>query len=318
MAELLAADDLREIGYENGTRHVLHVVPAHREENDDGSALLDSESVVLVTGGARGIGARISAAVARRFGCRLELVGRTTPTTAEPDSELDHAPDASSLRGVLAGRGGLRPAEIEARVSQILAERDIRATLETLREAGSDVRYHAVDVRDQEAFGRLVDDLYARHGRLDGVIHAAGIIEDRLFRDKTPESFARVFDTKVAGALTLAQRLRDDVAFVVFFSSVASVFGNRGQVDYAAANDVLDKLAVVLNSRLPGRVLSINWGPWGDGGMVSPELARELARRGVGLIAPDEGGEEFIAELLHGPRDDAQVVLVKAGPAALT
>jgi hypothetical protein len=52
--------------------------------------------------------------------------------------------------------------------------------------------------------------------------------------------------------------------------------------------------------------------------MVSPELARELARRGVGLIAPDEGVEEFIAELLHGPRDDAQVVLVKAGPAALT
>jgi acyl transferase domain-containing protein/NAD(P)H-dependent flavin oxidoreductase YrpB (nitropropane dioxygenase family)/NAD(P)-dependent dehydrogenase (short-subunit alcohol dehydrogenase family) len=318
VAELLAADDLREIGYAQGTRHVLHVVPAHRDENPDGTTLLGPDSVVLVTGGGRGIGARISEALARHFGCRLELVGRTPLGPIEDDVELGQAPDARALRGLLANRGGLRPAEIEAQVSRILAEREIRSTLQRLREAGSEARYHPVDVRDREAFGRLIDDLYARNERLDGVIHAAGIIEDRLLRDKTPESFARVFDTKVAGALTLAQRLRDDVAFVVFFSSVASVFGNRGQIDYAAANDVLDKLAVVLNGRLPGRVLSINWGPWGEGGMVSPELARELARRGVGLITTDEGVDEFIAELLHGSRDDAQVVLVKAGPAALT
>jgi NAD(P)-dependent dehydrogenase (short-subunit alcohol dehydrogenase family) len=256
--------------------------------------------------------------LARRFGCRLELVGRTAPASGELDPELERAPDARSLRGLLADRGGLRPAEIEARVAQLLAEREIRSTLQRLRDAGSEARYHAVDVRDPDAFGRLLDDLYARHGHLDGVIHAAGVIEDRLLRDKTPESFARVFGTKVAGARILAEKLRDDVDFVVFFSSVASVFGNRGQIDYAAANDVLDKLAVALNSRLPGRVVSINWGPWGDGGMVSPELARELARRGVGLIAPEEGVQEFMAELLHGHSEDAQVVLVKADPAALT
>jgi malonyl CoA-acyl carrier protein transacylase/NAD(P)-dependent dehydrogenase (short-subunit alcohol dehydrogenase family)/acyl carrier protein len=318
VAELLAADDIREIGYAEGRRHVLEVVPADREENGGGLALLDPDSVVLVTGGARGIGARISEALVRRFGCRVELVGRTAPGSQNADPELDRAPDARALRGLLAERGGLRPAEIEAQVARILAEREIRSILERLGEAGSEARYHAVDVRDHDAFGRLLDDVYARHGRLDGVIHAAGIIEDRLLRDKTSESFERVFGTKVAGALTLARKLRDDVRFVVFFSSVASVFGNRGQVDYAAANDVLDKLAVVLNSRLPGRVLSINWGPWGEGGMVSPELARELARRGIGLIAPDEGVDELIAELLHGPGDDAQVVLVKADPAALS
>ncbi len=125
-----------------------------------------------------------------------------------------------------------------------------------------DASVPSVDVRDAAAFGALVDALYARHGRLDGVIHGAGVIEDKLARDKTSESFARVFDTKVNGALAIAKHVRADVGFIVFFSSISATFGNRGQADYAAANDSLDRLAVTLKRRLPARVLSINWGPW--------------------------------------------------------
>ena len=158
------------------------------------------------------------------------------------------------------------------------------------------------------AFGALIDELYRRHGRLDGVIHGAGVLEDKLLRHKTPESFERVFETKVAGARTLVERLRRDVRFVVLFSSVSGAFGNRGQIDYAAANDALDKLAASLARELPGRVVSIDWGPWGGTGMVSPELEREYARRGIGLIDPERGVEALLAEL-HGGRGDAQVIL---------
>src|SRR5690606_22806892 len=112
-------------------------------------------------------------------------------------------------------------------------------------------------------------------------------------RHKTLESFERVFDTKVQSALTLAEKLRSDTRFVVFFSSISGAFGNRGQVDYAAANDCLDVLAQKLKNKLPARVLSINWGPWSSIGMVRPELDREYARRGVALISPDEGVERF-------------------------
>ena len=112
-------------------------------------------------------------------------------------------------------------------------------------------------------------------------LHGAGIIEDRFLRDKTPESYARVYETKVAGARALLGAVRDDVGFVVLFGSVSGVFGNKGQVDYAAANDALDALAHGgAGGRLAGRVLSIDWGPWGGTGMVSDELAREYARRG--------------------------------------
>jgi NAD(P)-dependent dehydrogenase (short-subunit alcohol dehydrogenase family) len=165
-------------------------------------------------------------------------------------------------------------------------------------------------VRDADAFGLLIDDLYRQHGRIDGVIHGAGIVEDKLVRHKDGASFKRVFDTKVLAAATLCEKLRDDPKFVVFFSSVASAFGNRGQADYAAANDVLDKLAYTLQARVRGRVVSINWGPWAGRGMVSPELEREYSRRGIGLIGLDEGVEALLQELRYGAREDVQVVIM--------
>jgi len=125
-----------------------------------------------------------------------------------------------------------------------------------------------------------------------------------------------VFDTKVDGARALVRHLRDGVRWVVFFSSVSGVFGNRGQVDYAAANDALDHLAWHLARRRPDtRVLSVNWGPWADTGMISPELEREYARRGVGLIEPDQGIRSLLDELANG--DEAQVILMSAAPESL-
>ncbi|MEC4021135.1 KR domain-containing protein, partial [Streptomyces sp. H27-D2] len=98
--------------------------------------------------------------------------------------------------------------------------------------------------------------------------------------------------------------------FLVLFGSVAGVFGNRGQADYAAANDALDTLAHSWSRRFPGRVLAIDWGPWssGAGGMVTPELERAYARRGIPLIDPDAGTAAFLAELAHGT--DTQVVVM--------
>ncbi len=202
----------------------------------------------------------------------------------------------------------------KAACRRILAAREIRRSMEAMRQAGSEVSYHAVDVRDSSALGSLFEGIYAVHGRIDGVIHGAGLLEDRLMLHKTAESFDRVYDTKVQGALNLAACLRRDVGFLVFFSSIAGVFGNRGQADYAAANDALDKIASSLRERLDGRVLSIAWGPWRGAGMVSPELEQEYARQGVGLIDSAEGAQEFLEELAAADGRDGPVILMRADP----
>jgi NAD(P)-dependent dehydrogenase (short-subunit alcohol dehydrogenase family) len=227
--------------------------------------------------------------------------------------------DAVEIKRLLASRGAASsPAELEQLARRICTRREIGETLEAIREAGGRVTYHAVDVRNSRAFGKLIDEIYERHGRLDGVIHGAGVIEDKLLEHKTRESFDRVFDTKVKGALTLARKLREGLSFVVFFSSVSSAFGNRGQTDYAAANDLLDKLAHYLNDKLDGRVVSVNWGPWDSRGMVSPQLRQEYERLGIGLIPLGSGADCLLAELGHGAQGPAQVILMSAEPSALS
>jgi hypothetical protein len=179
------------------------------------------------------------------------------------------------------------------------------------------VRYHAVDVAEADAVRRVVGEIHDRWGRIDGVIHGAGVLEDRMLADKTPESFTRVFRTKVDGARALVAALRGSppVRFFVLFGSVSGVFGNPGQVDYAAANDALDTLARMWDGRVADRVVSLDWGPWASagGGMVSVELEREYARRGIVTISPEDGVAALFNELAWGDRGSSQVVYMVDG-----
>jgi NAD(P)-dependent dehydrogenase (short-subunit alcohol dehydrogenase family)/acyl carrier protein len=310
LAELADRSGPTVTGYRGGQRVGLRVRETRPLPAVDGIGL-DRDSVVLITGGARGITASVALALARSAGCHIELAGRTPPP-GSPDLEAEAVGDPAGIRRILVRRGLESPREIEAETGRLLRAREMRVNLGRLREAAASVRYHAVDVRDAVAVGSLINDVYGRHGRLDGVIHGAGILEDRLVRDKTPESFARVYSTKVDGARALMAGLRDDVRFFVLFGSVSGVFGNRGQADYSAANDALDSMAHAWAARMRGRVVAVDWGPWAGGGMISPELEREYARRGITLIDPGEGASCLLTELAvaTGP---AQVIYMCDG-----
>ena len=314
LSELLANDRVPEVGYFKGKRVAL--LPTTSPLADRSPQLnLDRESVVLITGGARGITADAAIELAERFGCRLVLLGRSPlPPSEEPPPTMGIS-DAKLLKSVLLQQlqtadGKVTPAKVEAAYGKLLRERETRANLAAMRTTGATVEYHRIDVTDTAAFGSLIDDLYRRFGRIDGAIHGAGVIEDKLIRDKTPDSFRRVFDPKVVGAFVLASKLRgDSLKFLVFFASVSGRYGNRGQCDYAAANEVISKLAIRLNAQWRGRVASLIWGPWeSTGGMVSAELARQFAKAGVHIIARRDGKKAVVDEILFGGKNDAEVI----------
>jgi NAD(P)-dependent dehydrogenase (short-subunit alcohol dehydrogenase family) len=201
------------------------------------------------------------------------------------------------------------PARIEQAFQALRKAREVRSNIAELTALGSRVEYAQVDVRDAAGLERVASDWRTRFGAPVGLIHGAGLIQDKLARDKTVDSYDRVFGPKVQGALNLARLVTPEVLrFAVFFTSIAGRFGNRGQSDYAAANDFLNKLAVWLDRRWPGRVVSTNWGPWSSVGMVS-ELESVLGERGLGMIDPKDGVAALMDELTHGRKGDVEIVL---------
>ncbi|MFJ5681109.1 SDR family oxidoreductase [Streptomyces sp. NPDC093099] len=270
------------------------------------AAGLDRDAVVLLVGGARGITARFARTIASVSRCRIELMGRTPVPSDTEDPATAGAADRAGLRAAFLASGATSPAEVERRVSATLAAREVRDTIAGLRAYGSQVRYHCVDVLDAEAVRATVKDIHAEHGRLDGLVYAAGVIEDKLIAEKPVESFRRVFSTKVGGAravLDAVDSLPTGPRFAVLFGSIAAALGNRGQSDYAAANDALEELGRRW-STADRRGLTVHWGPWAasetNGGMVTPELMRSYASRGIKLIDPEEGPLSLLRELAWG------------------
>jgi len=324
LEELLDPDGPAVVGWDGDTRYGLQIdaeelsptIPTQRPRIPH----LDERSVVLLTGGARGITAQFALALARDTGCHIALIGRS-PVPADPEpTDTASAANRIALRRALSARGLRAAAEIDAVSSRILADREMRATLSQLERFAASVTYHVVDVRKACSVKAVTDEIMRRHGHLDLVAHGAGIIEDRLIVEKSLASFERVWSTKVDGALALAASLPSTTKYFVLFGSIAGVFGSRGQVDYAAANDALDTLAHALSRRNPEmRTLAVDWGPWAasGGGMVSPELEAEYARRNIGVIAPGEGVDALVRELIWGGRLDAQIVYACADAEAL-
>jgi acyl transferase domain-containing protein/NAD(P)H-dependent flavin oxidoreductase YrpB (nitropropane dioxygenase family) len=333
ITELLADDRHPVLLRGEGTRKTIDMLPIELGSlgtsgagpAGDGTAEaqaigLDRDSVVLLVGGARGITAQVAVKLAMTSGCRIELIGRTPLPAEAEDPATASATDKTALRAALIGQGHRSPAEIERMTAKILAAREVRATMDELRALGSTVGYHSADVRDEETLHRIIKEISTDHGRIDGVCYAAGVIEDKLIADKDADSFRRVFDTKVDGAralLSAVEELPTPPRFVTLFGSIAAALGNRGQIDYSAANDALQTLGALWASRTGNRALTVHWGPWAPdtrhGGMVTPELQQEYGRRGIELIDPEEGTMALLRELAFGDHEVRAVVYTASG-----
>jgi acyl transferase domain-containing protein/NAD(P)-dependent dehydrogenase (short-subunit alcohol dehydrogenase family) len=275
---------------------------------------IDHRSTLVASGGGRGITAAALIELARRFQPRVALLGRT-PLIDEPDfcrgcltrGDLNQA----LLTAAQAQKRAVSPMELNRQTRQILGNREIRSTLRALREAGSDTRYIAVDVKDASDVAASLESIRRQWGGITGIVHGAGILNDKLIAEKTTALFDPVFDTKVQGLRALLAASTDDPLKVIcLFSSVAARFGNMGQCDYAMANEVLNKVANAEARRRKGVcvVKSLNWAPW-DGGMVSPEHKSRFHEMGIPLISLDAGARCFVDEIQEVNSDHVEVVL---------
>lgn len=324
-ADLLGEIELdggrQEVGYPGGARTVFATVAEDLVVDPARDAALKN-LVVLATGGARGITAEVLRELARP-GTTLVLTGRSEMSRSEAADTAALA-DADALRAhfvaqVRAGTLKSTPGEIQRRVRSLLDQREMRANVADFEAAGAAVEYHAVDVTDEGAIRALLDDVRARHGRLDGVVHGAGVIEDKRLADKASDSWSRVVETKVIGALLLQKHI-DPAAlkFFTVFSSVAGRYGNSGQSDYATGNELMNRLCTALQARWGDRVAvsALCWGPWGatkfGAGMVTAETEAKFAEKGVRLVSAALGRRLFRQELARAAGTPVEVICGEA------
>ena len=161
---------------------------------------------------------------------------------------------------------------------------------------------------DECALAHLIADVESRYAAINGVVHGAGVIEDKLLADKTSESWSRVVETKVLGLLLLQRHLKpESLRFLSVFSSVAGRFGNSGQSDYATANELMNRLCCQLRDQWRGQVevSALCWGPWGPtqfgAGMVTAETEAKFAAKGVTLVSAAAGRQLFVDAVTARP-----------------
>lgn len=221
--------------------------------------------VYLITGGLGGVGLSLAEHIAANYAAKIALISRR----AFPDREQ-------------------WPALMED------DEAECAAVLRRIREwesQGAEVMVLSTPVDDEDGMRAATARVRERFGSIHGVIHAAGLPGGGVIELKERPEVEAVLAPKVSGALTLHACVAEDQPdFVLFCSSLTSVLGGFGQVDYCAANAFLDAFAGSLR-RKGCRAMSLNWDAWRGVGMAARGTAHHRQQLDAFGIAPEEGGE---------------------------
>ncbi|MCX7366149.1 MAG: SDR family NAD(P)-dependent oxidoreductase, partial [Alphaproteobacteria bacterium] len=183
-------------------------------------------------------------------------------------------------------------------------------------------RRQQVDVGRRDQVDAFIADVMRSQGRIDGVLHCAGLLRDNYIARKSATDFAEVLAPKVAGTLHLDAATGDlDLDFFALFSSAAGALGSAGQADYAAANAFLDAFAHHRNAQVDagsrrGRTVSIDWPLWAEGGMRMEPAAEQMMRQTTGMEAlPSALGVRAFEEILAS--GVSQALVLYGSPARL-
>jgi len=237
--ELVAKTHEQIIAYRGNRRWVQCFETLPVEEKTLRQGRLRQGGVYIITGGLGGIGSAIAQYLAKTAQAKLVLIGRSE---LPPKSQWQQWLSNSDRQDTLCQK----------------IER-----VQALEEIGAEVLVIQADVTNLEQMQQMVEKVCDRFGEIHGVIHAAGVPGAGLVQLKTPEMAAKVLEPKVKGTLVLNAVLKDiKLDFLALFSSMTSLYGGFGQVDYCAANAFLDAFAHDNCSRNQINTVSINWDWW--------------------------------------------------------
>ena len=287
----------------------------YEEDIDSDTISLKSDDVWVISGGGAGVTARCvvgAAQASKDAGATFVLLGRT-----RLDSSIEHwlHDDDQSLQSrkmdlreemiANSDSGKVTMVEWEQAWRQKMRTLEVYQTIRDIQETGNRALYDACDVTNRKAVSKVLSTLVKEFGPVTGIIHGAGLEESKLVSDKTWESFSKVISVKIDGWRALIDALGGDLSHLrvlCAFTSIAGRFGNGGQVDYAAANNILDaEMCRISHHPEAPRAVAIAWSGWRDVGMATRgSIEAVFEQAGIETIPVDLGVEIFVQELLAG------------------
>ena len=302
LGEFARCDGEPEVGYSGGRRFVVRPVAsplAHLTSPDD----VPRGSTWVITGGARGVTAVVARQLAQRFGVKLHLVGSSPLPGIDPSWRNLSEDQTKSLRATV-----MKQAVAERKVpagawSQVEKAIEMDRNLKALDDDGAHYTYHACDVSDRVALGKVLDAIRTADGPIQGIIHGAGFESALRFEKKKPELVERTITVKVDGAANMMELTRrDPLKWFLAFGSVSGRFGGLGQTDYGLANDMLSKLVGWFRSQRPEcKSTTFHWHAWDEVGMaVRPESRHLREVGGITYMPTMEGTTHLVDEIRAG------------------
>jgi 3-oxoacyl-(acyl-carrier-protein) synthase/NAD(P)-dependent dehydrogenase (short-subunit alcohol dehydrogenase family)/acyl carrier protein len=309
-----------EIGYKNGLRWTVGLREQPANDGRPGFAL-NTNSVFLITGAAGSIVSAVTADLAAASGGTFYLLDLIPePDANNPDLAL-FVTDKDGLKRDLFARLKARgeratPALVEKELAALERVRAALTAIRAVQAAGGTAHYFSVDLADAASVAKVMEQVRQRSGRIDVLLHAAGLERSHFLPDKEPREFDLVFDVKADGWFNLLHSIGDmPVGATVAFSSVAGRFGNGGQTDYSAANDLLCKYTSSFRTTRPlTRGIVIDWTAWSGIGMATRgSIPKMMELAGIDMLPPEAAIPVIRRELTVGARSGEIVIGQRLG-----
>ncbi len=303
--EVLHGDMRLMIGTLGGVRSTILGLPTRLDRRVKHHDL--TGKTIIFTGCGRGIGAMLSQKIAAQYHSKIivldiiEIQEKTPLWAAMNEAELAALKKQiwEDLKADPTQKA--TPVLLERAFGRVKDSITLYNNLQKLRELGSEVEYYHCDVLNAAMVKEVCTKIKAKNGRVDGLIHFAGLERSKLIYDKDPAEYYRIFDVKATsfGSFLANNIVRDD-GFFAFASSIAGKYGNLGQSDYASANDYLAKSALNLTNQ-GYRAVSIAMSAYKNVGMgVRAGVETFLRSNGVDFVDPEDGMQIFLDEIVYG------------------
>jgi acyl transferase domain-containing protein/NAD(P)-dependent dehydrogenase (short-subunit alcohol dehydrogenase family) len=306
-SELSHKDQAVEVCYHDGNRFVIELSKIERPSIGE-TPVLTADSVVLATGAGRGVTAVLAEEILTKFGCTVVAIGRTNPASIPAEMR---SMDAAQLalyepefyKSEMAKGTGQKIMQLRDKFRTYQAAQEVGEVVRSLSALPGRFEYISADITDQAGTTAIVEATFRKYGRLDMVLHGAGIQISKVVTKKTVADFRSVLNAKIASLRHIYQaceRLRASrPVHYHLLTSAFSYMGNDGQPDYGAVNESINRLADVMNASRSGQQAgagwcSVAWLGWAGIGMTrGSEFAALAANRGLRGITKSEGQEIF-------------------------